>query len=91
VICTAPWRLSKVIALANFRLEVTFIDGTQGFVDLTQRIFSPKAGVFSVLQDTTLFNQVYIQQGAVTWPGDIDLAPDAMYNEIKRHGVWILK
>jgi hypothetical protein len=26
----------------------------------------------------------------VTWPGEIDLAPDAMYAEIKQGGHWIL-
>jgi hypothetical protein len=31
-----------------------------------------------------------VTHGAVTWPGEIDLAPDAMYAEIKRGGHWIL-
>lgn len=67
-----------------------FIDGTQGFVDLSQRIMSNKAGVFAKLRDTDLFNQVYLEYGAVTWPGEIDLAPDTMHDEIKRHGQWVL-
>jgi len=24
----------------------------------------------------------------VEWPGEIDLAPDAMYEEVKKNGVW---
>jgi hypothetical protein len=28
--------------------------------------------------------------GAVSWPGDLDLAPDAMHAAIKEHGTWIL-
>jgi len=28
--------------------------------------------------------------GAVTWPGEIDLAPDAMYAEITATGAWTL-
>jgi hypothetical protein len=28
--------------------------------------------------------------GAVTWPGEIDLAPDAMHDEIKKNGKWVL-
>jgi len=27
----------------------------------------------------------------VTWPGEIDLAPDAMYEGIKATGVWVLE
>jgi hypothetical protein len=29
-----------------------------------------------------------IEHGAVTWAGDLDLAPDAMYDEIKAAGHW---
>ena len=32
--------------------------------------------------DAEFFEQVYIDNGAVSWPGEIDLAPDAMYAEI---------
>ena len=91
VICTAPWRLSKVKPLANYKLEVEFIDGTHGFVEMLHRVASDKAGVFAALKDVSLFNQVHLEHGVVTWPGEIDLAPDAMHDEIQRHGEWILK
>lgn len=29
-----------------------------------------------------------LEYGAVTWPGDIDLALDVMYEEIKNKGEW---
>jgi len=54
-------------------------------------IFSQHAGVFEVLKNAQLFNQVYVGHGAVTWPGEIDLAPDAMYKEIKKHGKWVIE
>jgi len=91
VICTAPWRLTKVQPLANYKLMVEFNDGTQGSVDLSHRVTSNNAGVFAVLKDIDLFNQVHLEHGVVTWPGEIDLAPDAMHDEIKRHGKWVLK
>jgi len=28
---------------------------------------------------------------ALIWPGEIDLAPDAMYDEIKRNGRWVIE
>ena len=52
---------------------------------------SASAGVFATLKDINIFNQVHLEHGAVTWPGEIDLAPDAMHNEITRNGVWVLK
>ncbi|MGB6976708.1 MAG: DUF2442 domain-containing protein [Gammaproteobacteria bacterium] len=91
VICTAPWRLTNVKPIANYTLEVEFIDGTRGFVEMSHRVMSKKAGVFSTLKDVSIFNQVHLEYGVVTWPGEIDLAPDAMHDEIKRNGKWVLK
>ena len=91
IVCTAPWRLTKVTPLSNYKLNVEFIDGTHGTVEMSDRIFSHKSGVFAKLKDTKLFNQVYLEYGVVTWPGEIDLAPDAMHDEIKQHGKWILQ
>jgi hypothetical protein len=48
-------------------------------------------GVFAALKDPELFAQVHCQRGFVEWPGDIDLATDAMYEEIKTQGVWVLE
>ncbi len=86
-----PWRLAAVEALPGFRLRVQFMDGTEGTVDLMGLIQSPGAGVFAALADPSLFSQVFIEHGAVTWPGEIDLAPDAMYAEIKKAGTWVLQ
>ena len=91
IICTAPWRLTKVKVLKHYKLEVEFIDGTQGLVEMKQKVMSQNAGVFAQLRNINIFNQAYLEYGAVTWPGEIDLAPDAMHDEIKRHGEWILR
>ena len=78
-----PWRVASVEPLPDFRLRVQFVDGTEGTVDLTALVHSPGAGVFASLADPALFSQVFVEHGAVTWPGEIDIAPDAMYAEIK--------
>jgi len=54
-------------------------------------ITSQHAGVFSALRDEQVFKQVYLAFGVTTWPGDINLAPDAMHREIKQHGQWVLQ
>jgi hypothetical protein len=87
----APWRVREVEALPNFRLRVRFNDGLEGFVDISAMIHSPRAGVFSALTDPALFNKVFLDFGAVAWPGELDLAPDAMYDEIKAKGEWVLR
>lgn len=45
--------------------------------------------MFAALRDEALFRQVFLDLGAVSWPGDIDLAPDAMHDEIQVHGEWV--
>jgi len=90
VVCDQPKDLSSVEALSDYRLRVRFNDGLEGVVDLSRRVRSPDAGVFTVLADPERFAQVGIEFGAVWWPGEIDLAPDAMYAEIKAHGRWVL-
>ena len=86
----APWRVSKVQVLPNFRLEVTFMDGLKGYIDMSRYITQPKAGVFAQLKSKTLFNKVHLKYGVVTWPGNIDLAPDAMHDHIQKNGEWVL-
>lgn len=84
----APWRVAAVEALPDFRLKVRFNDGAEGEAHLSELIHSPDAGVFAALRDEALFRQVRVRLGAVTWPGDLDLAPDAMHQAIKEKGVW---
>ncbi len=85
-----PWRVREVSILPGFRLSVRFVDGLTGIVDMSALIASPEAGVFAPLRDRAAFEQVYIEHGAVTWPGELDLAPDAMHAAIKEHGEWRL-
>lgn len=90
LIPSVPWRICKVKALEHYRLKVQFMDGVEGYVDLSHLVKSQNAGVFKILRDTKLFDQVYLDHGAVTWPGELDLAPDAMYDVIKKKGEWII-
>jgi len=88
IVPRAPWRLAAVSALADYRLQVRFIDGTKGVVDLSRIILGKRPGVFAALQDPSVFARVRIEYGAATWDGEIDIAPDAMYEVIKKDGVW---
>jgi hypothetical protein len=83
-----PWRVVAVSPCGDYRLNVAFADGTHGQVDMRFLVLSPQAGVFAALREPALFAQVGVIEGAVTWPGDLDLAPDAMYDAIKMNGSW---
>ena len=85
-----PWLVTSVQALPGYRLRVQFADGLEGIADLSALVRSPSAGVFAALADEALFNRAFVEYGAVTWPGEIDIAPDAMHAEIKKSGAWIV-
>jgi len=88
---SAPWRVAGVEALPGFALRVRFNDGTVGVVEMAQFLNSEAAGVFAPLRNEGLFRQVKVHLGAVTWPGDLDLAPDAMHRALKQRGTWNLE
>jgi len=73
--------------IAPLTLEVHFADGVFGRVRLLP---SHLRGVFEALVDPRVFGQVRVIEGFVSWPGEIDLAPDAMYAAIARDGEWVL-
>ena len=91
IVPTAPWRIAKFCTLPGFRLVVEFMDGTTGEVDLSRLVMSEKAGVFATLRDPEVFAMARLEYGAILWPGEIDIAPDAMYDVIHSTGSWILE
>jgi hypothetical protein len=77
------WDVVEVVPNDDYSLSVRFKDGTQGVVRLSQEQLT---GVLEPLRNRTFFQKVFIDHGAVAWPGEIELAPDAMYAEISgRH------
>ena len=88
-----PWRVVSVHGEADLRLQVTFVDGTTGEVDMRNFLNGPKVKgtVFEPLRDPAVFAQVRVVMGAVQWAKGADLAPDAMYDSIKAHGRWTVE
>lgn len=83
-----PWWVAGVRVVGDYRLAVEFGDGTAGEANLRELIFAADAGVFEQLRDPTVFAQAFIEDGAVTWPNGLDLAPDAMYDVIRSGAVF---
>ncbi len=77
-----PWEVTKAKALSGYRLEVTFADGLQGTVDLSD---IPHVGVFKAWSEPGFFElaRVDAQSGTVCWPNGADVAPDVLYKEVK--------
>jgi len=74
--------------MEGLMLQVEFADGIKGIVKFLP---SHLTGVFERLKDSELFAQATVEHGTVIWPGDLDLAPDAMYDVLKNQGEWVLQ
>ncbi|MBF0140264.1 MAG: DUF2442 domain-containing protein [Magnetococcales bacterium] len=85
------WNVVDAKVICHLELRMTFADGLTGRVRMLP---SHLRGVFEKLKEPTMFNELRVVDGFVSWPGDLDLAlalaPDAMYDEIKQKGEWVL-
>ncbi len=82
------YQVVSVEPIGRARLAVRFADGLSGEVEFRDSFFF---GVFEAIKDPGLFAKVRCDQGFVEWPGELDLAPDAMYDQIRAHGRWVLE
>jgi hypothetical protein len=74
-------RVVSALPLDDFRLSVGFDDGTHGTISLRDRLFGP---VFEPLRDPAAFRRVFVDEfGAIAWPNGADLAPDALYEQLR--------
>jgi hypothetical protein len=89
---TVPWRVESVTVGDDARLRVRFVDGTEGDVDLRAFLADPavEGTPFEALRERAVFARASVVLGAVQWPNGADLAPDAMYDAIREHCVWVV-
>jgi hypothetical protein len=63
--------------LSGYRLELHFNNNESGVVDLSEFV---GRGVFAVWEQPGVFEQVKVTaEGAVEWPGELDMCADALY------------
>ena len=74
------WYIRKVTVTGESSLAVEFADGTKGTILFEPGFFR---GAFAELSAPEKFAGVFLDHGAVTWPGGLELAPDAMYDDIR--------
>jgi hypothetical protein len=87
----AIWSIVHFTLLPDYKIEVSFADGTSGIADLAPRLSQgPLGDGFDLLCDENLFSLAFLKHGALAWPGGIDLAPDAMYQRIRATGMSVL-
>lgn len=70
--------------IGDYRLRLTFQDGTVGDVDFSGREWR---GVFEPLRDPSYFARVELdsEAGTIAWPDGLDMAPEPLYAEARLH------
>ncbi len=74
-------RVKQVRHLGEYRLELTFKDGTTGELDFKERVVG-RGDVFRPLEDIGFFRQVKVdpEAGTIVWPNEVDFCPDVLYS-----------
>ena len=70
-------------SIEPWTIALRFGDDLQGKVRFAPSFFE---GIFSHLLDPAQFAQISIEHGALTWPGGLDLAPDALHDLLRTTG-----
>ena len=68
--------VSDVKAVSDYTLSLTFNTGEHRLFDMQPYLKYP---VFQRLENTAFFSLARVMYGTVTWPGDIDIAPETLY------------
>ncbi len=84
----APWRVQALTVLPDYRLSVTFCDGSSGIVDMSAVRADASCGIFAGIASPEAFAQARLELGAVTWPNGADLDPKWMYEQIASDKTW---
>jgi hypothetical protein len=76
-------RIVAAEARPDYHIWVRFEDGLEGEVSVKHLV---GRGVFASWADEAEFRKVFVDpdSGTVAWPGDIDLAPDALHERIAK-------
>jgi len=76
-------RIVEVKSVGPYTVWLRFEDGVCGGLDLSELVGK---GVFATWRALDVFNQVTIDPDTHTlrWPGGIDLAPEVLYEDLKK-------
>jgi hypothetical protein len=67
----------NVVPKDDFQMLVTFSTGETKLFDARPYL---EKGVFTRLKNPELFKQAYVAFDTVCWPGDLDIAPETLYD-----------
>jgi len=70
-------RVSSVVAEPEFHLALTFSNRERRRFDMRPYLHLP---VYRRLENPGFFALVQVDYGTIVWPGEIDIAPETLYD-----------
>ncbi len=71
-------KVKKAKYLGDYKIKITFNDGNEGIVDLSESL---EGKVFERLKDKQNFSKFRVDEelGTIVWENGVDLAPEYLY------------
>lgn len=63
--------------LSDFKLKLKFENNEVRIFDMKPLL---EKKPFTILKDWNLYKTVRVENGTIVWPGDIDIAPETLYD-----------
>jgi len=73
--------VTEAIPCGGYKVAVRFRKGACGVFDCTRYLDDP---FWASLKDKSVFDKVRVDCGTLTWPGDIDIAPEEVWADAVR-------
>jgi hypothetical protein len=70
-------RVVSVDTLDGYKLNILFNNGERKVFDVSPYL---SKGLFARLRDPELFKQAYVAYDTVCWPGNLDIAPETLFD-----------
>ena len=76
-------KIAEARYAGDYRIWFRFADGVEGEIDLEPELWGP---MFEPLKDKAFFTrfQLYPERSTIFWPNDADLAPEFLYEQVRR-------
>ncbi len=75
-------RVKKVKYISGYKLAVEFTDGAKKTLDLSGFLRQATNPMTTKYRDKNLFKQVTVQNGSLTWNGEMDIHALDIYKDV---------
>ena len=63
----------------EYKIKLEFSDGMAGEVNLKEVVISDHRPIFNQLKDLSIFKNFKVEYDTLTWPNELDIAPEYLY------------